>query len=161
MPDHSPRRGVHRVGTVLQAMQAEKRHADKAHEYWAAYSGPARETKLVSNGMEYYGPETSPFEAYIRWGRHRVILASICHLDERTGCGRMAIIMGALERLCGVVDVECVGNPHLARWLYRNGYRAILEPGQPHEAYPTNYRKRDGITPPECYYGNTLDEERG
>ena len=77
---------------------------------------------LCSASIIYEGSETAPFEAYIRWSRGKVILASVCNTDNRMGVGRLPLILGALERLRPVVIVENVCNPRLWDYLLRRGY---------------------------------------
>jgi hypothetical protein len=118
------------IGTVLHAFTMEKARcinavgepvSDITPEEW-------KENRLVSAWMQYHGPETAPFEVYMRWGHYRVILSNINAADGKMGEGRMPTVVGALESLYPIVDVESVINPRLAKWLHRRGYRPLRHP---------------------------------
>ena len=100
------------------------------------------DSSRVSAWMLYAGSEVAPFEAYMRWARDGsdVVLATIAAEDQRRG--RMSVIMDALEAMAPKVIVESVGNPHLARFLIRRGYRMTIPPGSlVFEGYPGDYEK--------------------
>jgi len=148
------------TGSVAATIAREQRAADEGLAAFYKAVPSEHRLKQVARWFDYAGPEVEPFEAYVRWGVVRVVLATVNNLDERTGCGRMRLIMTALESYYPVVDVECVGNHHLTKWLHRRGYRPVLEVGLTVHPYPCNYRMRVGQeVQPEVYHGNTLEEE--